>query len=247
MVQGDPDLGEQALSKLVELGLNSQLDEVEKLDVDIRTNPIKLVQGEVDAVAIAGEGIVMQQDLRVEALEVATGKVSVNPLSTMLGKVELTEPANAEARIVLTEDDINRALNSDYLREKMQNQEVETSGKKLTIDTLKAHVHLPGENQIMLDAEISIQETGEVKQVSIKACPTLRDNGHRIALEDVVFAQHSELSITVANALFAKVMELLDLRNFEMQGMSLQMKDLKVRQGQMIMQASAQIEQFPSS
>ncbi len=61
-----PGLGEQALNKAAEIGLSSQLDEVEKLDVNIKTDPLKVVQGQVDAVTIEGEGLVMQKDLRME-------------------------------------------------------------------------------------------------------------------------------------------------------------------------------------
>lgn len=43
MTQDNPDLGEQALSKVVEVGLASQLDPVDNLKVDIRTDPLKTV------------------------------------------------------------------------------------------------------------------------------------------------------------------------------------------------------------
>ncbi|MEC4815416.1 MAG: hypothetical protein SAK29_19375 [Scytonema sp. PMC 1069.18] len=38
-----PGLGEEALNKAAETGLSSQLDEVEDLDVDIKTDPLKLL------------------------------------------------------------------------------------------------------------------------------------------------------------------------------------------------------------
>ncbi len=50
----NPGLGEQALNKAAEIGLSSQLDEVDSLDVDIKTDPLKLVQGQVDSVTIEG-------------------------------------------------------------------------------------------------------------------------------------------------------------------------------------------------
>ncbi|MCF4969747.1 LmeA family phospholipid-binding protein, partial [Nostoc sp. CMAA1605] len=65
MVEGS-GIGEQALNKAAEIGLSSQLDEVENLDVNIKTDPLKLIQGEVESVNIAGEGLVMQKDLRME-------------------------------------------------------------------------------------------------------------------------------------------------------------------------------------
>jgi len=59
-------LGEQALNKAAEMGLASQLDESENLEV-IKTDPLKLVQGQVDT--IEGDGLVMQKDLRMEEME----------------------------------------------------------------------------------------------------------------------------------------------------------------------------------
>src|SRR5919199_3497575 len=84
-----PDIGEQALSKAVEVGLSTQLDEVENLDVDIRTDPVKLIQGELESVQIEGQGLVMQKDLRAQELKVRTGDISINPLSVAFGKIEL--------------------------------------------------------------------------------------------------------------------------------------------------------------
>ncbi|MBD0364394.1 MAG: LmeA family phospholipid-binding protein, partial [Coleofasciculus sp. C3-bin4] len=72
MTQQQGDIGEQALSKAAEVALSSQLDEAESLEVDIRTDPLKLIQGELDSVKIQGEGLVMQKDLRAQELQVRT-------------------------------------------------------------------------------------------------------------------------------------------------------------------------------
>jgi hypothetical protein len=112
------DLGEQALSKAAEVALTTQLDEVENLNVDIRTDPFKLVQGQLDSVKIEGEGLVMQKDLRAEELQVQTGNIAINPLSAAFGKIELTQPTEADAHVVLTEQDIQRAFNSEFMHDK---------------------------------------------------------------------------------------------------------------------------------
>lgn len=57
---------EPALNKAAELGIASQLDEVERLRVAVEAAPFKLVTGEVDAVAIVGVGLAIDQDLWVE-------------------------------------------------------------------------------------------------------------------------------------------------------------------------------------
>ncbi len=45
MAKGNSDLGEQALSKAVEMGLSTQLDSAETLEAEIHTNPGALMQG----------------------------------------------------------------------------------------------------------------------------------------------------------------------------------------------------------
>ncbi len=43
-----PDIGEQAISKAAEIAIDSQLDRVDDLDVDIKTNPLDLAQGKLE-------------------------------------------------------------------------------------------------------------------------------------------------------------------------------------------------------
>ncbi|MEK0178335.1 MAG: DUF2993 domain-containing protein [Oscillatoriales cyanobacterium] len=81
MIQPERSLGEQAIDKVVEIAISSQLDESESLSVNVQTQPMQLAQGEVDSVTIDGEGLVLKQDLRVAKLQVKVNDISVNPLS----------------------------------------------------------------------------------------------------------------------------------------------------------------------
>lgn len=240
------DLGEQALSKVAEVGLSSQLDEVENLNVDIKTDPIKLVSGEVDSVSIDGEGLVMQKDLRIESMQVSTGNVAVNPISAAFGKIELTRPTEATAQVVLTEVDINRAFSSEFIQQKIQNLDVHVDGQKATVDTKQVQFGLPGNQQISLSTAVKLQETGETKRVSFKSTPRLSPDGSSIMIEDVDYVEGQDLSPELTAALLAQARELLDLRNFALEGMSLRIKSLDVQPGQLTFQAEAQVEKIPS-
>jgi LmeA-like phospholipid-binding len=242
-----PDLGEQAISKAAEIGLASQLDEVEELNVDIRTNPLKLIQGELESVSIEGKGLVMQQDLRAEELKVNIDNIAINPLSAAFGKIELNHPTEAETFVVLTEADIDRAFNSEFLSEKLQNQKVHVNGQPMTIDTKQVEFRLPGEGKFAVKADVLMQETDEIKQVSFTAVPRMREGGNRLSLEEVQYAEGEEISPELTQALLEQSSELLDLRNFELQGMSLRLKHLDVQPGKLTLQAEALVTQFPSS
>ena len=245
MLEDKGDLGEQALSKAAEVAMTAQLDEVEKLDVDIRTDPFKLLQGQLDSVTIEGEGLVMKKDLRAEEVQVQTTNIAINPLSAAFGKIELTRPTEAEAQVVLNEQDLERAFNSEFIHNKLQNLEVNIEGKPTKIDTRKIEFRLPGEGKVALNAEIVLKETGETKQVSFTAVPRM-NAGKRILLEDIQYAQGVEDS-PLTKALLETASDLLDLGNFELTGMSFSLTGLDVQQGKLILQAQAYVEKFPEA
>ncbi len=246
MADNSPNLGEQALSKVAEAGIASQLDEVEDIDVDIRTNPGKLVQGKVDSVTISGKGLVMKQDLRMETLKVNIDKVEINPLSVMFGNIELTRPSDAEAQIILTEADINRAFSSDFVQQKLRNLKINKDGSPVIVDVQKVVVHLPSNNKFVIDAEFLEKNQGEFKRLSATAIPKIQENGNRIALE-VLSSEAEGLTLDLEVAILSQLAELLALRNFNFPGISLQLHQLEVKEEKLLIHAKTQIEQIPSA
>jgi hypothetical protein len=241
------DLGKEAINKVAEIGIKSQLDEVENVEVNIETDPLKALSGDVDSVSIKGEGMVMQRDLRIEEMQLQTGSVSINPLSVAFGKIELEHPTDAEAYVVLTDGDINRAFNSDFIREKLQNLNVHVNGELVTVDTQNVEFGLPGDGNVFLSTEVLLQNTQERKRVAFTAVPKVKDAGQQIVLEDLEYIEGQDLSPELTEALLNQARALLDLRNFELEGMSLRLKTLDVQKGKLILQSEAHVEQFPSS
>ena len=237
-------LGEQALNKVAEMGLKSQLDEVESLDVDIQTDPFKLMQGHVDSVTIEGEGMVMQGDLRVEEMEMHMSDVAINPLSAAFGKLELTKPTQGSARVVLTEADINRAFNSEYVHNQLQNQQIQINGQPTTINPQQVDFRLPGEGKVALSATVMLGN--ETKQVSFTAVPRVSANGKTVSLEDVHYGEAEEVSPELTKALVDQTSEILNLSNFDMDGITLTINTLQVEAGRLTLQAEAYVEQIPS-
>ncbi|MBW4668750.1 MAG: DUF2993 domain-containing protein [Cyanomargarita calcarea GSE-NOS-MK-12-04C] len=242
-----PGLGEQALNKVAEIGLSSQLDEVDNLDVDIKTDPLKLLTGQLDAVTIAGEGLVMQKDLRIDELQMQVNNVAINPLSVTFGKIELTQPTEGNARVVLTEGDINRAFNSDYVRSQLQSLKIQVNGQSMRIDPQHINCALLRKGKLALNASILLKESGETKQAAFSAVPRVSANGQSVSLENVEFGESEEISPELTKALVDATSEILNLSNFDLQGMSLQLKQLEVETGKITLQASAYVEQIPSA
>ncbi len=245
MAADNPDLGSKALSKVVEMGISSQLDDVENIDVDIRTDPGKIVQGKVDSVAISGRGLVVKQDLRMERLEVSIDRVSIDPLGAIFGNVELTQPTDADAQIVLNEADLNRAFSSDYVRSKLQGLPMEMEGRSVVIDILDTKLNLPGENKFVIAADFAIRSSAEVKKFAATAIPHIEEDGNRISLE-ILSAEGQGLTLKLVMALFEQLIGLLDLRNFNIPGMAFQLHRLDAQPGRLIIHAKSQIDRLPS-
>ncbi|WP_413199452.1 DUF2993 domain-containing protein [Nostoc piscinale] len=242
-----PGIGEQALNKAAEIGLSSQLDEVENLDVNIKTDPIKMLQGQVDAVTISGEGLVMQQDLRMEELEMQMGNVAINTLSVAFGKIELTKPTEASARVVLTESDINRAFNSEYVRSQLQHQKVHINGQLMSIEPQSVEFRLLDHQKIWLNATIQLKETREIQKVAFSAIPKVSANGETVSLENVEYGGSEDISPELTKALIEQTSEILNLSNFDLEGKSLRVKQIKVEPSKLTLQAEAYVEQIPSA
>lgn len=241
---GEPGLGEQALSKAAEVGITQQLDEVEQVNVDIRTDPLKLIQGKVDSVSVTGEGLVMKNSLRMEKLQVDAGAVAIDPASAIFGKIELTQAAEADAHVTLTQEDINQAFNSDYIRNKMQNFTISPDGKAIAIEVQNVDIQFLDEGKVHLKAHVLMGEMNEVQVVEAIVVPSVKEQGQRVVFEEVS-GTDGGASSQLTQMILQEIMTLADLRNFELSGMSLSINHLEVQSGQMILKATTVIEKIP--
>jgi hypothetical protein len=243
----NPGLGEQALNKAVEMGLSSQLDEVENLDVNIKAEAFNLVQGQVEAVSIDGKGLVMQQELRMEKIEMEISSVAINPLSAAFGKIELTKPTAGRALVILTEEDINRAFNSEYIRSQLQSQKIRVDGQLMTVVPQNVEFRLPGDGKVALSATLVLKENNETHTISFSAVPRVSENGETVTLENVEYGDSQEVSLELTKALVDATSQILNLSNFDLEGIKLIIKRLEVEVGKLILQAEAEVEQIPSA
>jgi hypothetical protein len=246
MATGNPDLGEQALGKAMEVGLSSQLDAVETLEAEIRTNPVALMQGELESAAIQGQGLVMKEDLRTEQLTVQTDGIAIDPIKAAFGDIELTRPTNATAAVTLTEVDIQRACNGDYIHRKLQKLAVNLDDRPVRLDAQQIRVSLPGAGRVAIAADVTVVETEAQHHVAFSAIPVMGSQGHEIVLEQVEVAPDNT-SDPLTHSLLAVAAELLDLRKFTLSGMTLQIQQIEVQSGKMNLQAQALLEKFPGS
>ena len=239
------DAGEQAISSAAEAGIRAQLDAVDTLNVEIHTDPIKLTQGQLDKVVIKGTGMVVQNDLRTEAMTLETGPVDIAMMKIPLGKVELDEPAQAQANVVLKPEDLQAAFNSGFIKQKLRGQKIELpSGDKVTTDASNVSFTIPEAGRIAVAADVMLIEKVETHHVAFSAKPKLISDGNTVTLEDIQYEEDTNDMPELTKSLIESTEDLLDLRNFELDNMTLKFQDLTIEPSGITISAKADIQSF---
>ena len=242
---GSDKLGEQALNKIAKLALSSQLEASDRLDVRVKTNPEKLASGELEALEIDGEGLIIETDLRLQVLEIEMAAIAVSPLKALTGNIKLTQPTEGTARIVLTETDLNRAFNSKELRAKISVLDTYIDNGTVELTVPRKTCQLRSDGTVAVDALIELHPSGDTQEVSFTTKPQIAPDRQGIVLNDIQYASGKEVSPELTEAFLDKANKMLNLRHFEKEGLSLRIHQLNVEAGQITLLAAADITQFP--
>ena len=236
----------QAINKVAEAGIKTQLDNTEKLDVNIRTSPLDLMQGEIESVSVKGEGLVMKKELRAEKLQIETNAISINSIKAAMGNIELTKPTDARMLVVLKEADLQNAFNCEYVKNKLQNLEIDYEGEKANIRMEQIKFMLPDTGKVQLEANIHLIDKNIDEKISFTAIPEINNEGNCIQLKSIQYLQDAKFNREVAKAIIDSAEEILDLQNFEIDTMSFRVRKLDVNLGKLTIEADAEITDFPS-
>lgn len=243
----EPRLEEQAVSEAAEMAIAVQLDEVENIDVEVRTDLLKMVQGQADSVSIEAQGMVMHKDIRVQEMEVQTNHIAIDLLRTIFGHVELETPLDATARVVLTEQDLNRALNSDYIRSQFSSLELNVEGQIITLEPQQLKIHLSGDGKIGFSGTIVLHETGKTRSMGFTALIRLPVMKQPLLLETFQCTQGEGISLELALTFLNKARELMNLPYFEIEEIAFCIKKLNVQSGRLTLYIDASVRQLPET
>jgi hypothetical protein len=187
----------------------------------------------------------MEKDIRVHELELHADTIEIDLLSAIFGQIELNQPVDATARLVLTEQDINRALNSDYIRSKFQSVELDVEGQIVTLEPQHMEIRLPGVGKMEFRGTILLQEAGKTRQFGFIATIRPRTLAQPLLLEGFHCVEGEGISLELAIAFLNKVRELLQLPYFEFQATALRIKQLEVQEGRLTLHTEAYVRQLP--
>jgi LmeA-like phospholipid-binding len=241
-----PRLDEQAISKVAETILSDQIDTAQKLDVDMRTDPLKMVQGEIDSVSIAGKEVVTQQDLHIQEMELHTDRVDIDLLSILFGKVELNQPVNSTGKFVVTEADINQNLKSDFILSKLTPLKLNVDGQIVFLKLQPPmELQLPSENKLIFSSNVQISKGDKThQQVRFTGVIYPRTDNQDVLMEKFFLEEGQAISLNVLVALMNKLKELIDAPYLEFNGTAFRIKEMDVNKGSISLDIEAKINKI---
>ncbi|MBE9051751.1 DUF2993 domain-containing protein [Nostocales cyanobacterium LEGE 11386] len=238
---------EQFLSQEAERRLSNKLDEAEQIDIDVKTDMLKIVQGQANEVSVTGQGLVIQKNIRVQQIKLQTDSIALNPLRAIFGQIELNEPVNAVARIVLTEVDINRALTSDFTRSLAENFKLNIDGEVISFVPQDIQVFLPGDGKIQVEAKVLLKAQENTRLLGARVILHPRTNSQPIMLESVTCTEGKGISIELILAFMHKVKELASLPYLEWEDIAFRIIDMEVQKESIILMIEANVKQISPS
>ncbi len=240
-------LEEQFVSHQAKRSVSEKLDTAEQIDVDVKTDVLKIVQGQAEKVSVSGQGLVIKPDIRVQEIQLQTDNIAINPLSAIFGQIELNEPVNAVARIVLTKTDINLALTSELIRSLVENFPLNVDSEIITFKPQHTDIFLPGDGKIGFNATGLLKSDQDTRPLGVTLTFRPRTNSHPILLESVTCTEGKGISIELILAFMQKIKELANKHFLKWEDIAFRIINLEVAQDNIILLIEANVKQISAS
>ncbi|MBC5795736.1 DUF2993 domain-containing protein [Sphaerospermopsis sp. LEGE 00249] len=249
------DWGERMLNTVASQTIRHLFTQSESVEVFVRCYPSsKLLQGSIDSFKMSGRGLVIRRDFAVEEMSFETDAVAIDFSSVLSGKLNLKQPTQAVAQVILSEAGINQAFQAELVKKRLLNLSESaltaiSGGEPVSFTDVQIQL-LPG-NRLHLLAKADLNN-GEVIPLSmtlgiaIERRRRVSFKDPKIELEQVPEAQR-ETSQTLSMALVEILDNMVDLDRFDLDGVKMRLNRLETEGQRLIFSGYAEIERIPKS
>lgn len=235
------------VDQVAEDAIRNQLEDVETLAVRVDNAPnYQFVQGKVDRVRIAGRGIYPKTGIRIAALEVETDAIAVDPGKLQQGQLELEQPLNAGVRLVLTQADINQALQSPQIAEQLRDLSLDFLGSPAQqlerYDFSNLQVEFLDNNRLRFQAVLQSQQSAQQIPIVIESGVQINSGRQLQLITPTATIDGNPLPSQLINLLIGGVSQGLDLANLEDAGITARVLEWSIDQSQLSLAVFVQID-----
>lgn len=223
-----------------------QVDRVEVLEVRVDNSPsYQLVWGRVDRLRLASRGLYPFNFLRIDTLELETAPIDIDP-SSLQGNIKLRQPLQAAVKLILTAEDLNRALRSPEVISMLPKLRVDLAnvGKPEELLIKNAQIGFLGQNRLALVADLQPSDGSNVLPVRVEAGLRIVGGRRLELIEPQVSLRGVEVPRQLTEGLSQGLVRLLDLSLLERSGVSARVLQLVIEQDSLQLIGYARMEQF---
>ena len=249
------DLGQRMLNTVASQSIRHLFTSSELIDVDIQCNPpSKLLQGSIDSFKMKGRELLIRRAFAVKEMSFETDAVAVDTAALLSGKLQIKQPTQAVAQVVLTEDAINKAFEADLVQQHLQGVDAEAltslSGGE-PISFRGVHVELGANNQVSISA---LTDLPNRQNVPIEVIATLAvEKRRRVVFKDAKFNDAKVtpdlqgISGILSNGFITILNGMVDLDRFDLDGVMLRINRLETKGKTLVFSGYAQVDHFPGN
>ncbi|HEY9658414.1 MAG TPA: DUF2993 domain-containing protein [Allocoleopsis sp.] len=232
------------VDSVAEHAIRDQLAAAETLDVRIDNTPnYRYLQGRADRIRIAGRGVYPIEDLRIDQVEVETDPIAVDPDRLRQGKPELEKPLQAAIKIVLTEADLNQALQSDDILDQLDDLNLDfVSDSAAQYNLIDPQLQFLAGNRIRLQVTLQQQNSTQQNSILIETGIRLVSGSQAELVDPVVSFDDSPVPPELLDYFIAGVNQLLDLKNLETSGITARVLKLEVEGDRLTLVSFVRVE-----
>ena len=239
---------EVTVNKAAEAAIASQLESTDNLEVNLNSNVPQLLQGKTNSVKIAAEKIIVVNDVQLEKIDITCEDLSLDLTQAILGKISFEQPGDFQVKIIFSQSDCDRLLNSEYVKILLQKLPL-----KIAQDAQSANFYLEqakcclSETGISLLSTIILNREERRKTAQFNMSFQLAQDGWQIKFIGGEYLAERTLDLDETVAIMNKVRDLLYLRHFDNADLSLDITKINVEEQRLILQGTALVKRLPDS
>ncbi|OKH39292.1 hypothetical protein NIES2119_05990 [[Phormidium ambiguum] IAM M-71] len=248
------------VDRFVETAVRQRFQRVEQLQVRIDNAPnYQLIGGKVQRVRIAGRGFWLTPEARIDVLELDTDPLNADIQALRGGKISplaaLRQPAKAAFRLALTQEDVNKLLQSPKISQQLQDLSSRflgnMSGEQLqAYEIINPKIEFLPENRLRLQVELKQKEgTGTADNNTNQKLAVIAESGIRIVkgqqlelISPAVSINENTIPEFLISALAQNFIDELDLKKLQQSGITARILDFQVNQDKLEIAAFVQVQ-----
>lgn len=244
--QDEFNIKQSLFNKTAEAAIASQLESAQNLKVNLDSKISQLVQGKANSLEITGEKIVAVRDIQLERIDLSCDDFSIDLAQAILGKISFERPGNFQVKLIFTESDCDRLLNSEYVKILFQNLPLDLP-QKSAFYLQQAKCYLQKDGKVSLTAMVVLNREQQVSKAKLKIEFQFQQAGSIILFSGGRCLGQEALHLDETVAIMSKIRDLLYLRHYANSDLSFELTSIDISTKQLILQGNAQIVRLPQS